>query len=115
MPGLTRRHLLRTAAAATPALVLPTGVTAASKRRRRVVRDGAFDCGVMAGVPSTDQVTLWTRLAGVERQEYVRLEVAADEGFERVVHRGLVKVSPGRDFTARALVRSRRLRPGERY
>ena len=111
----TRRHLLRTAAAATPALVLPPGVTAASRRRPRVVREGDFDCGVMAGVPGTNAITLWTRVSGLERSGHVRMEIAADEGFDRVVHRDLVKVGRRHDFTARTAVRTGRLRPGERY
>jgi len=96
--------------------VLPPGVTAASRRRVEPVREAEFDCGVMAGIPGMHAITLWTHLEGLERPGYVRLEVAEDEGFSRVVHRSLVRAAPVRDFTARRTIRSSRvLRPGRRY
>jgi alkaline phosphatase D len=116
MAPLTRRSLLAGAAASAPALLLPAGWTAAARRRPQVVREAAFDCGVMAGIPGMHAITVWTHLAGLDRAGHVRLEIAEDEGFARVVHRGLVRAAPVRDFTARATVRSSRtLRPGERY
>ena len=113
--SLTRRELLGTAASAAPALLLPTSATAASRRRPRVASAGEFDCGVMAGVPGRRTITVWTHVQGLERSGHVRLEIAADEGFDRVVHRELVRAERRRDFTARTTVRTRRLQPGERY
>ena len=112
---LTRRSLMAASLAAAPALVLPSGVTAASRRRPRIVREAAFDCGVMAGIPGTNAITLWTHAAGLERSGNLRVEIAADEGFDRIVHRGVAQAARVRDFTARTTVRSRRLKPGERY
>ncbi len=112
---LTRRRLLGAAAAATPALLLPPGATAASRRTPKLVRAAEFDCGVMAGIPGTNAITVWTHALGLERSGNLRLEIAADEGFDRIVHRGFVQAARVRDFTARATVRTRRLKPGERY
>jgi alkaline phosphatase D len=112
----TRRRFLQGAAAAGLPLVLPPHVTAASRRRLEVVREGAFDCGVMAGIPGMHAITLWTRVGGLQRTGLVRLEVAADEGFARVVHREDVRATAVRDFTARTTLRdSKKLKPGERY
>jgi alkaline phosphatase D len=58
---------------------------------------------------------VWTRATGLERSGNLRLEIAADEGFDRVVHRGFVQAARIRDFTARATVRTKRLQPGERH
>lgn len=113
--SLTRRRLLAAGVAAAPALVLPPGVTAASRRRPRIVREAAFDCGVMAGIPGTNAITLWTHVLGLERSGSLRLEIARDEDFRRIVHRGPVQAARIRDFTARATIRTRRLQPGERY
>ena len=112
---ISRRELLAGGAVAASTLILPSGVTAASRRRRQVLTAGEFDCGVMAGVPGTDGTTLWTHVAGIDRPGWLRLEVARDEGFSQVVHRRLVKAVASRDFTARTVVASRRLSPGERY
>jgi alkaline phosphatase D len=112
---LTRRRLLGAAAVTVPALVLAPGVTAASRRRPRLIREAEFDCGVMAGIPGTSAITVWTRAKGLERSGNLRLEIAADEGFDRIVHRDFVQAARVRDFTARATVRTRRLKPGERY
>ncbi|WP_205697887.1 alkaline phosphatase [Conexibacter sp. SYSU D00693] len=114
--SLTRRSLLAGAVAAAPAFVLPPAVTAAGRRRVEVLREGTFDCGVMAGIPGRHAITLWTRVGGLERSGHLRLEVARDEGFAQVVHRQTVRASAVRDFTARATIRSSKvLQPGERY
>jgi alkaline phosphatase D len=112
---LTRRQLLEAAAATTPALLLPSGATAASRRRPVLIREAAFDCGVMAGIPGTNAITVWTHAKGLERSGNLRVEIAADEGFSKIVHRGYAQAAKVRDYTARTTVRSRRLKPSERY
>ncbi|HYF28262.1 MAG TPA: alkaline phosphatase D family protein [Baekduia sp.] len=115
-PAVTRRSLLAGAATAAVPLVLPPGVAAASRRRLRPLRDGTFDCGVMAGIPGEHAITVWTHVADAARPGTLTLEIAADEGFSRLVHHQRVAATALRDFTARATVRSSRvLRPGERY
>ncbi len=115
-PPLSRRRLLQGAAAASLPFVLPRSVTAASRRRVELIGAGAFDCGVMAGIPGQHAITVWTHVAEQERSGFVRLEIAKDEGFGRVVHSQDVRAASVRDHTARATVRSSKiLDPGERY
>ncbi len=117
---LTRRSLLTQAGAAalagTGLGLLPSGATAASTRRVQILREGGFGCGVMAGIPGPHAITLWTRLDGLDSSAHVTVEIARDEGFANVVHRGTARAFAGRDFTARTTVRSSKiLQPGERY
>jgi alkaline phosphatase D len=118
---LTRRTLLTQAGAAALAGagygLLPSGATAASRRRVQILREGGFGCGVMAGIPGTNAITLWTRVDGLEGAGgHVGVEIARDAAFADVVHRGTARAFAGRDFTARTTVRSSKvLRPGERY
>src|SRR3712207_2545934 len=95
----------------------PEPVTAQSKRIRpeAILRDGRFRYGVSSGLPGEREITLWTHVDEIERSGRVVLEVARDEGFDRVVHRQAVRAAAVRDFTARATVRSPRLLPGEQY
>lgn len=79
-----------------------------------MVADGLFDCGVMAGLAGPSSATLWTHVGGLDRSGHVRLEIARDEGFSRIIHRRLVRAERVRDYTARTTV-SRGLNPGERY
>ncbi|WP_372791565.1 alkaline phosphatase [Paraconexibacter sp.] len=111
-----RRSLLAGAAAGAVPFLLPSGATAAARRRVRPLTEGVFDCGVMAGIPGRHAITLWTHVGQIERSGTVRLEIAADESFKRVVHSQNVLATGVRDFTARATVRSSKiLQPGERY
>jgi phosphodiesterase/alkaline phosphatase D-like protein len=110
----TRRQLLTRAAAAGTALAAADPVVAAAARRApRLAADGTFPQGVVAGVPGERELRLWTRLEGHDRPAWVRLEVARDPDFARVVHRGLVRTSPVRDHTAHVTVRPAGVGPGE--
>ena len=78
-----------------------------------LLRGGKFRDGVMSGDPTPRGVTLWTRLAGVEGTGGVRLEVARDAGFRRVVAAEQIRTGPGSGHTVKA--RIGRLDPNERY
>ena len=117
MERLTRRRLLHSAAAGATALYVADAdlVALAGKRRpKRLVREAAFDCGVMSGDPTHRAVTLWTRLGEVEQDlARVRLEVARDPDFKRLVARRVVPTSRDRDHTVK--VRVGGLKPDKRY
>jgi len=113
----SRRTFLGGAAAGGAALVLlgrPPGTTAAGLARATPIRGATFDQGVASGEPGQRAITLWTRLAGVDRRRPVRYEVATDPGFARVVARGNAFVEPNLAASARVRV-TRGLQPGQRY
>lgn len=87
-----------------------------ARRREPLVRGAVFGSGVAAGFPGQRSATLWTHVSELDRGGRLRLEVARDPGFARVVHREDVRARPARDFTARARVAEpRRLKPGTDY
>ncbi|GAA5060731.1 alkaline phosphatase D [Thermocatellispora tengchongensis] len=101
MSPLTRRSFLVTGVAgiAAGAVAAVPGVAAADARRRGPLAGDPFTLGVASGDPSRDGFVIWTRLAvqplaedglgGMpDRTIPVQWEVAADEGFRRVVRRG---------------------------
>jgi alkaline phosphatase D len=92
-------------------------VTAAAKRiaREPRLREGAFRHGVAAGLPGERSITLWTRVSDLERSGRIKLEVARDADFRRLVHRQTVRAAAVRDFTARATITPKGLAPGEQY
>ena len=114
---LTRRNLLVAGAASGATIWLPDAAWRAdAKPRRRVplARDGGFGSGVMSGDPRPRSVTLWTRLDDQEAgRQRVRLEIARDEDFRRVVLRRDVPVLASADHTAK--VRVGGLKPDTRY
>jgi alkaline phosphatase D len=97
---LSRRTFLHYSAAAAPAVLLGTGLVAGTEAVASArIRLDPFTLGVASGDPKHSSVVLWTRLApepfepdgtgGMsKRAAPVQLEVAADEHFRRVVHRG---------------------------
>nr|BFE59425.1 alkaline phosphatase PhoD [Dactylosporangium thailandense] len=96
--GLTRRTLL--AASATTALGIAVAAPAqASHRPAPKLPEGAFALGVASGDPLPEAVVIWTRLApeplrldgtgGMPSEAFpVEWEVAEDERFRKIVHRG---------------------------
>ena len=116
---LDRRTFLRgTAGAAAGAVVAQAGLgadllTAAGKSRPRPVRGARFRQGVAAGEPAPHAITLWTKLEDVERRGTLRLEVARDPGFDRVVDRRTLTAGERSDFAVKTRVRD--LDPAERY
>ena len=111
----TRRQFLRTGAPfAAAAIFVPetiaSGVTA---RQSAVLRGGRFRDGVISGEPTVDGISLWSRVDGVERAGSVRLEVATDRAFRRVVARRSVPTSARANHAVKATVRG--LKPHEEY
>jgi alkaline phosphatase D len=115
----TRRSFVGAALLAAGGLYLgpQAPVTAAAKRLRREprLRAGAFRHGVASGLPEERAIVLWTRVSDVEAPGRIKLEVARDADFRRLVHRQTVRAAPVRDFTARARITPKALRPGEQY
>ncbi|MBL8345772.1 MAG: alkaline phosphatase D family protein [Rubrivivax sp.] len=91
MPDLRRRRSLGRllALGAAPALASACAPVA-FVRDARVADTPRFALGVASGSPAADSVVLWTRLAGdaLAAEVPVAWEVAADEGFGRIVARG---------------------------
>jgi alkaline phosphatase D len=115
-----RTFVVRTAAAGALALTAePFAAAAAASqrltRRRRVplARDVRFRQGVASGEPSPHGITLWTKVDGLERRSRLKLEVARDPGFRRVVERREVVAAKEDEFAIRERVSG--LDPDERY
>ncbi len=118
---LSRRTLVRggaTAALAVP-LLTPQAARAAVER---TARSGVFAFGVASGDPTATEVLLWTRVtptpeavpgSGAGPAVAVQWEVAADEGFARVLRRGTTTTGPERDHTVKVVVDG--LEPYTRY
>jgi alkaline phosphatase D len=108
-----RQFLLRSAAAGAAVLVPPTLSAAAGAQGRRVLPSGRFAEGVASGDPGPRAVTLWTRVAELERRGGVRLEVARDKGFRNVVARETITTGPASGGSVKARVTG--LKPYEQY
>jgi alkaline phosphatase D len=114
-PRLTRRDVVGAAALSAGALAIPGAVPGWARKRPALARAATFPAGVASGLPATDGVTLWTRFGGLEGKRQVRLEVARDRDFRRVVARRTLTAGEIRDHTVRARVAGRHLRPDEQY
>lgn len=116
---IDRRAFLRGGVAAAAGAVVAKAdprlemATAAGKTRPRPVRGARFKQGVASGDPAPRAITLWTKLAEVERPGTLTLEVARDAGFRRVVERRRVSARRRYDFAVKQRVRG--LKPNERY
>lgn len=89
---LSRRDLLARAGAGVIVVALdPIDDAMGARGRLPLLRGGRFDEGVLSGDPSPDGITLLTRLNGVEGRGGVRLEIARDRGFNRVVARSVLR------------------------
>ncbi len=110
----SRRGFLAGAGGAAAAALL-TGPTAFAARphKRPSLRGGKFAEGVLSGDPTPDGATVWTRLSDVEGHGTVELEVARDRGFHKVAARGLIRTSPGLNYSVKSRVVN--LRPYEEY
>lgn len=123
-----RRDFLTLAGLTTAAVALGSGVPvnaaqAAAPSRGRVPSE-PFTLGVASGDPEPTSVVLWTRLApdalaadghgGMPRENVdVHYEVAEDERFSRVVHRGRAVATPELAHSVHPEVEG--LRPGREY
>jgi alkaline phosphatase D len=115
---LSRRQFLNRSGAASAALVLaPQAAIEALAAPRgaaaRLIRGGRFRQGVLSGDPTPRGVTLLTILDDVRGAGSVRLEVARDADFRRVVARKQIATSARRGHSVKARVGG--LRPNERY
>ena len=111
---LTRRQIVGAGLAGGTALALGPW-PAAARRRPPLARGGSFAQGIASGLPNLHEITLWTRLDGIERTARLELEVARDPGFRHVVHRRAVSAAHSHDFTVNARIDTRRLKPAEHY
>ncbi len=114
----TRRQFLRrTGEAAALAVLAPQSLAiAASEPRGRasaLLRGGSFAQGVLSGDPTPDGITLLTLLEGVSRAGSVRLEVARDPDFRRVVAREIIATRGSVGHSVKARIRG--LKAHERY
>jgi alkaline phosphatase D len=113
----TRRQFLARSGAATAAAVLVPQEALAAKRRERRPRDmlrgGRFAQGVLSGDPSPDAITLLTIVDGAGGAGRVRLEVAHDPDFRRVVARRDILTTPAAGHSVKARVTG--LKPHRRY
>jgi len=117
-----RREFIGAAAAGYGGLILggvpvdPAMARRARRRRTPFAKNGAFSLGVAAGAPfSKTGTVVWTRLDGFRRDRLLKLEVARDPGFRRVVHRRDVRARSSSDHTVETRLRGKFLKPGREY
>ena len=100
--GMGRRRFLRIGRDV--GLLAAAGVLPAWRHTPRLrFQESPFSLGVASGDPSPSGAVLWTRLDAsavaaadaTDRELAVRWEVAADEGFQRVVRSGQARALPG--------------------
>ena len=124
LPGqraIDRRELLGYAGVGAGALILggvavdPGLAKLARRRKVPLARGGTFPQGVASGMPEQQAITLWSRLEGFARDRLVRLEVATDADFGRVVARRTLRSRAARDHTVETRLRSKALKPGREY
>ncbi len=110
----TRRQFLRrTGGAAALAVFAPHSLVEATAAPRRMLRGGRFSAGVMSGDPTPSGITLWSRVAEASGSGAVRLEVARDKSFRRVVTSKVLTTRAGIDHTVKARISG--LESDERY
>ena len=111
----SRRQFLARSGAAGAAVLAPQALMSglASAKAAPLLRSGSFSEGVASGDPAPRAITLWTRLAELEEKGSVRLEVARDRDFRRVVARDRIGTSPAGGGSVKARVTG--LAPYEQY
>ncbi|MEA2282874.1 MAG: alkaline phosphatase [Solirubrobacteraceae bacterium] len=97
------------------AVLFPAQAAAQRPPHRPIRRFGAaqFPQGVLSGDPTTDGITLVTFLGGVQGFGTVRLEIARDPGFRRLITTQDVPTGPATGFSVK--VRATGLEPRTRY
>ncbi len=112
--GVGRRQFLIGGAVAGAALATPLNHAAIARAKKApLAKHGAFLHGVASGFPTHKAITLWTRLGHVERSSKLRLEVAYDKHFRKVVKRKLVRAPKNGDFTVHERING--LKPAHGY
>ena len=111
---LGRRTFLMGALATGALASTPFNYAAAARKRRiPLAKDGKFPLGVASGFPRPQGITLWTQLDGIKGHKRLRLVVAEDKKFSKVVEERTVTARKDRGHTARTFVKD--LKPDERY
>ena len=108
-----RQFVSRAGGAGAVVLLAPQAALGQSAKSRALLRGGRFSQGVLSGDPTPHGVTLSTILDDVEGTGGVRLEVARDSRFRRVVARKVISTDASRNHAVKARVHG--LRSGEPY
>ena len=110
--GVSRREFIQTAAAIGASLAW--GGRARASRVAWRENEQLYPQGVASGDPDAHSVILWTRRPfGDSKPHRLTVEVAEDQGFNRVVAQATAPVSAAADWTTRVLVGG--LRPSHVY
>ena len=112
----SRRKFLTAAGGFVAASVMSSawaGELLAATSRARGFKGVKFAEGVMAGDPTPNGITLWTRLKGAEGSGTVLLEVAREKNFRKVVASENVPTTAAADHAVKARVGG--LDPREQY
>ncbi|HEX8941895.1 MAG TPA: alkaline phosphatase D family protein [Gemmatimonadaceae bacterium] len=111
----TRREMLVATAASLGAVLAWPGRVPRASMVRSVERRDLFPEGVASGDPHSDSVLLWTRRPPVDVSDArtLRLEVATDPEFARVISSATGRLSAESDWTCRVLAVG--LRPARVY
>ena len=114
MSGVTRRRFVA-GVGAWGATIAWSAPAPRSSRTRFTERRDLFAQGVASGDPHPDSVLLWTRASagGAAPVVPLRVEVAEDEAFEKVVAESRLRALAEADHTCRVLVAG--LRPATTY
>jgi len=116
MAVTTRRSFLGGAAAGVCALAALRDPFALAQSSVPVARGGTFAQGVACGQPTTNGITLWSRIDGLERESRVQFEISPDRDFRRVIHRQDALASPENAYAVLQRVDDPRvLAPGQEY
>src|SRR6478672_919851 len=100
---VSRRSFLK-AAAAMGASLAWVGPAHGSRVKWREQRD-LYPQGVASGDPDPHSVILWTRRPFDEgKRQFLTVEVAEDEAFDRVIAHAKAPVSSAADWTVRVLI-----------
>ena len=103
---LGRRTFLMGALATGALASTPFNYAAAARKRRiPLAKDGKFPLGVASGFPRPQGITLWTQLDGIKGHKRLRLVVAEDKKFSKVVEERTVTARKDRGHTARTFVK----------
>lgn len=92
---------------------------AARKRTRRrglaIAREGTFPLGVAAGTPAERGISLWTRMDGQTGDYKLKVEIAKDPAFRKVIARRVKTVRASKDYALETRMAGRFLEPGQEY
>jgi alkaline phosphatase D len=111
---MNRRAFLEAAFALGASAVWAEPFASESKSPQRERRD-LYPEGVASGDPESDSVLLWTRHGPIDggAETTLRVEVAEDESFQKVIATAEVPISKAADWTCRVLVGN--LKPAHIY